>query len=209
MSNVWFTSDLHIGHEKVSAIRGFRSPRDHDAWLAEIWDSTVKTGDTVYILGDISINGGQHALDWIDARAGNKHLISGNHDPVHPMFHTKARRYLPVWVNYFETVQPFMRLKLLGQTVMLSHFPYESWGDGPERPGSRHNEYRLNEKYKHLLLHGHTHGQEKAHGDMLHVGIDAWRAMVTQETVLQWIVERRGHLMDPGLVASVSKPTTK
>lgn len=179
-------------------------PYLHDEWLAGVWDSQVTDKDTVYVLGDISISGAQHALDWIEARPGTKHLISGNHDPVHPMFHNKSRKLLPKWGMYFETIQPFMRIKLLGQTVLLSHFPYASWGDGVDRPGSRHDEYRIDEKFKHLLMHGHTHGQEKAHGDQLHVGVDAWRSMVTQETVLQWIVERRGHLMDPGLVRSVS-----
>lgn len=215
MNDVYFVSDLHIGHRLVSGIRGFKDkkgeplPRLHDEWLADIWDSTVKPKDTVYVLGDISINGGQHALDWIEARPGTKHLISGNHDPVHPMFHSKARKLLPWWHQYFETIQPFMRLKLLGQTVLLSHFPYESYGDGDHREGNRFTEYRLPEKSKHLLIHGHTHGSEKSHGDMLHVGVDAWRSMVKQETVLQWIVERRGHLMDPGLVKSVSRPTEK
>lgn len=204
MSNVFFTSDIHIGHQLVAGKRGFDDPSDHDAWLADIWDSQVGSKDTVYVLGDISINGKQPALDWVAERHGTKHLISGNHDPVHPMFHSKARKLLPAWHEVFETIQPFMRLKLLGQTVWLSHFPYESWGDGEERGGSRFNQYRMQERFGTLLLHGHTHGTEKAHGDMLHVGIDAWRSMVTQETVLQWIVERRGHLMDPGLVRSVS-----
>jgi len=204
MTNVWFTSDIHVGHKLVSGIRGFDMPEYHDEWLAELWEARVRPGDTVYVLGDISINGGQHALDWLKARPGNKHLISGNHDPVHPMFHSKARKLLPRWGEYFVTIQPFMRLKLLGQTVMLSHFPFASFGDGGERGGSRFDEYRLPEVGQ-LLIHGHTHGQERIHGNQLHVGIDAWRSMVSQETVLQWIVERRGHQMDLGLVDSVSR----
>jgi calcineurin-like phosphoesterase family protein len=39
-----------------------------------------------------------------------------------------------------------------------------------------------------LLLHGHTHDKQKAHdGNMFHVGLDAWRELVPQETILDWI----------------------
>lgn len=196
---VWYTSDLHIGHKLVALKRGFweRGTRDenggpiadtaaHDLYLATTWEQAIHPLDTVYVLGDISINGGQHALDWIAARPGTKHLIVGNHDPVHPMYRT-ATKLLPHWSKYFETIQPFMRRKLLGQTVLLSHFPYESWGDGPMRPGSRHNQYRLPD-HGEILVHGHTHGVEKQHGTMFHVGVDAWGLRpVNQDVLIEWM----------------------
>lgn len=195
MSNIWYTSDLHIGHRMVAKLRGFTLPGgdeadtvEHDAWLATMWDRVVKQDDQVFVLGDISINGGQHALDWIQARPGVKHLISGNHDPVHPM-HSKALKVMPHWLNYFATITPFLRRKLASQTVLLSHFPYESWGDGPERPGARHLEYRLPDKGL-PLLHGHTHGFEQAHDNMFHVGVDAWRELVPQDEIIDWVVGR-------------------
>lgn len=204
MSEVFYTSDIHIGHNKVAELRGFYRDevRDaggaiqpvrivntdmHDAWLAAVWDSTVKKDDSVFVMGDISINGGQHALDWIAARPGIKHLISGNHDPVHPM-HRTATKALPEWGKYFETIQPFLRRKLLNSTLLLSHFPYASWGDGPGREGSRYDQYRLPD-HGELLLHGHTHGTEKAHDNMLHVGIDAWQRLVPQSEVIEWVLK--------------------
>jgi len=207
--SVFYTSDLHIGHKFVAGLRGFWDEDNvvgdyvnpyvgehtaealpdtdaHDSWLADIWDSTVKKDDQVFVLGDISINGGQHALDWIAARPGTKHLIAGNHDPVGP-WDRRAVKKLPEWLKYFETVQPYLRRKLNGQNLLLSHFPYQSWGDGPERDGSRFDQYRLLE-LDLPLLHGHTHGTERAHGNMLHVGVDAWKGnLVSQEYVMSWL----------------------
>lgn len=82
MSNVFYTSDLHIGHRRVSELRGYGSTDQHDGVLGWKWDSDVRPDDTVWILGDISINGGQHALDWIAERPGHKVLVAGNHDPA-------------------------------------------------------------------------------------------------------------------------------
>lgn len=198
MTEIFYTSDLHIGHRLVAGIRGHRdefhidgidtwtaNTAKHDAWLADVWDAQVKPDDTVYVLGDMSINGGQHALDWIAARPGTKHLIAGNHDPVHPS-HRTATKNLPHWLEYFETAQPFLRRKLVGKDVLLSHFPYASWGDGPGRPGSRYDQYRLPDLGT-ALLHGHTHGPERDHDNMFHVGIDAWGKLVSQETIIDWL----------------------
>lgn len=192
MADIFYTSDLHIGHRLVANIRGYNSgdpvadTASHDARLAAIWDSTVSAGDQVYVLGDISINGSQHALDWFAARNGIKHLIAGNHDPVHPM-HRTSQKILPKWLEVFETIQPFARRRLDGREFLLSHFPYMSWGDGLDREGSRYNQYRLPD-YGMPLLHGHTHGTEKAHGHSLHVGVDAWAGIpVAQQLVLEWL----------------------
>jgi calcineurin-like phosphoesterase family protein len=200
MSEVWYTSDLHIGHKLVATHRGFwyENPTEglvvdvaaHDLRLAQNWDAIVAPDDVVFVLGDISINGKQHALDWIAERPGTKHLITGNHDPVW----TQNRKALGLqrhWLSYFETINEFVRRKLEGETILLSHFPYESWGDGPDRPGSRWNQYRLPE-LGDRLLHGHTHGNEREHGTMFHVGVDAWDLRpVPQSAVQDWILRTR------------------
>jgi calcineurin-like phosphoesterase family protein len=203
MSEVWYTSDLHIGHKLVAGKRGFWDEDnvdeegnclpdvvEHDLTLAQNWDAVVAPDDVVFVLGDISINGRQPALDWIGARPGIKHLITGNHDPVW----TQNRKALGLqrhWLSYFETINEFVRRKLEGETILLSHFPYESWGDGPERPGSRWNQYRLPE-LGDRLLHGHTHGTEREHGTMFHVGVDAWDLqLVPQSAVQDWILRTR------------------
>ncbi len=58
-AQVWYTSDLHIGHRLIAGgLRGgFDDSDDHDAELARRWDNDVSAGDTVWVLGDISAGG--------------------------------------------------------------------------------------------------------------------------------------------------------
>lgn len=188
---------FHIGHRLVAGIRGFGSVEDpdteaHDACLAENWDRVVGHDDTVFVLGDISINPKRDkAFEWIQARPGRKHLIAGNHDEVHPM-HSKAlqAQMSAPWRDTFLTMNPWLRLKMQGRTVLLSHFPYE--GEGSRDIEDRNVEYRLKDAGL-PLLHGHTHHTHTAHQSssgthMLHVGVDAWGMnLVPEATVLEWL----------------------
>lgn len=201
MSNVWYTSDLHIGHKLVSSHRGFDVPNPefseknpivpmyvtdtdaHDAHIAAEWDRLVGKDDQVFILGDMSINGSQHMLDWTAARPGRKHLIAGNHDPIHPGIDRRAGRLLPHWLLYFETIQPFGRRKLNGKSFAMSHFPY--WPHDRGEP--RYQQWRLpNDGLP--LLHGHTHSDKVFEFEnSFHVGWDAHGTLVPQEQVQEWI----------------------
>jgi calcineurin-like phosphoesterase family protein len=204
---IFYTSDTHIGHRLVARERGFvdktqteefrgvvvhaADTQAHDDYLADMWDSTVHPQDIVFVLGDISINGSANAVEWHRQRTGTIHLVSGNHDPVHPA-HRGAERVQKKWLEAFDSINPFLRRKLLGQSVLLSHFPY--MGTGAEGHGveDRYTQYRLPDEGLHLL-HGHTHGQERHHWSdngtpELHVGLDAWDLkLVPQETVLEWM----------------------
>lgn len=201
MSEIFYTSDLHIGHRLVANIRGFTRETGffsdidgrpecepdtdaHDAWLAGLWDSVVRPDDQVYVLGDISINGGQHALDWIAERPGIKHLIAGNHDPVGP-WDRRAAKLQRHWLGYFETIQPYLRRKLEGHNFLLSHFPYP----GLDRSGvePRYEQYRL-PNLGLPLVHGHVHSDQKfEYPNQMHVGVDAWKGLVPQQAVQDWL----------------------
>src|SRR4051812_40938746 len=61
---VLYTSDLHIGHQKVAGIRGFATTEEHDLAMAELWRAQVQPDDQVWILGDLSLNMAA-GLDWI------------------------------------------------------------------------------------------------------------------------------------------------
>lgn len=188
MSTVFFTADLHLGHKRVSELRGFKSIEEHDAHIISVWNSRVTKRDTVYVLGDIAVSNYENALDIIKNQLnGAKHLISGNHDIVHPM-HKKghSRAELLKWLEAFETVNPYLRKTNNHRSFLLSHFPYESWGDGEKRAGSRYNQYRLPNTGT-PLIHGHTHGTERTHGNMLHVGWDAWGEPVNINFIEGWL----------------------
>ncbi|UDL14839.1 metallophosphoesterase [Microbacterium phage Gretchen] len=191
-----YTSDLHLGHERVAALRGFESTALHDGTLVHRWIETVAPEDTVYILGDVTGTSAtarvEAALALLADLPGTKHLIAGNHDPVHPMHRRSFARWMPAYLEVFDTVTPFLRRKIGGHEVLLSHFPYAAYGEGPHRGGaeaSRHDQYRLPD-LGIPIIHGHTHQPERSwelpagwtedDGHRLaptrgiHVGVDAW-----------------------------------
>jgi calcineurin-like phosphoesterase family protein len=186
----FFTSDTHIGHRLVAGKRGFGTEENpdveaHAQAVAGNWDRVVGKRDDVYVLGDISMNATPAVFDWFDERPGRKILIPGNHDEVHPAHRTYLKAF-PEWSKHFAAIAPFMRIKFGRDDVLLSHFPY--WGEG-SRPGpDRYTEYRLRDVGV-PLLHGHTHGQERAHGYQFHVGLDAHGLqLVHEEQVAHWLV---------------------
>ena len=193
MTQRWFTSDTHLGHEFVAKLRGFSSSEEHDAALAEQWDSTVRPDDVVYVLGDIAMNPRKaDAFNWFQERPGTKMLISGNHDLVHPA-HSKSlkEQQRPEWRDTFVTINPFVRIKVLGKTVLLSHFPYEGEG-GRENITERWAEYRLRDEGL-FLIHGHIHDTLTAHYSekktpLFHVGLDAHGMnLVSEQTITEWV----------------------
>lgn len=143
--SVFYTSDLHIGHAKVAGIRGFKKiveyresggqdpmwedvevvdTEAHDRDLARVWDSMVKPDDIVYVLGDTGMsNFDKVVLPWFAERPGTKHLIAGNHDPVHPA-RSDALKLQPKWLKVFATISPYATRKAAGHKFLLSHFPY-------------------------------------------------------------------------------------
>lgn len=179
----WYTSDLHFGHRFVSELRGFGDDTvAHDLAIMGQWTSQVREDDVVYVLGDLAVSNPINAINLVGNLRGRKYLIAGNHDRCHPMHRDAFRRESP-YLYVFESVSPFGRRRIAGQSVLLSHFPYT--GDrGPDR----FTQYRLPDEGE-WLLHGHTHGKERRVGKMIHVGWDAWGRLVSQEEIEQIIVE--------------------
>lgn len=156
--SVFFTSDLHLGHEKVAALRGYASAAEHDEALAERWRRQVRHGDEVWILGDVTGSTSKRVVEaaqaflW-DRLTGIKHLILGNHDAAHPMYRDAHKRQGDYWA--FDSIAPAARRRVNGAEVLLSHFPYER-----DRGETRHAQWRLRDEGL-PLLHGHTHGTER------------------------------------------------
>jgi calcineurin-like phosphoesterase family protein len=176
---VLYTSDLHIGHQKVAGIRGFATTDDHDLAMAERWRAQVQPEDHVWILGDLSMNMAK-GLDWIAPLPGTKHLITGNHDKCFPG-HRNSWKVQRTYLEHFRSVQLGARHKICGTSVLLSHFPY-LLDRGPE---SRDIQWRLRDEGG-LLLHGHLHSPVKLTSPReLHVGPDAWGRLVTRDDVAE------------------------
>lgn len=172
MPNVWFTSDLHLGHRLVAEVRGFDSTDDHDDILARRWDRRVQESDVVWVLGDVAMGGWRDRLPWLAQRPGVKHLVLGNHDRAHPL-NSRSHDYIRVFMQVFETVQTSARINLDGLTVLASHFPYAG-----DRGEDRFTQWRLRDEGK-PLIHGHLHTRDiVTHSSkgtrQVHVGLDAW-----------------------------------
>lgn len=192
MSDIHFTSDLHIGHVLPAEHRWARhrsepQPADdvlvawHDELLATNWDAVVRPDDHVWVLGDISSGGAKaqrNALDWIRARSGVKHLVAGNHDDCHPM-HRESHKWQRVYLGLDKPClpAPFASVQMAAKRRV-------GWNASPDYKGGHvsvylsHFPYRADRGKKmrypewrlkncgSILLHGHTHFTEKLSHDV-------------------------------------------
>lgn len=197
MSDVFFTSDLHLFHPAMAWWRVTgkwpdemgrkfitdRIVQDHNEHLAQAWDETVREGDHVWVLGDLTANNArvEAAMRWVKRRPGVKHLVLGNHDPAHPM-HSDSHKWEWSYAEAFASlgIARSRKLTLPGghrQRVLMSHFPYT--GDG-ELKEDRGTQFRLRDEGL-PILHGHVHTAERRTfaktgnaSTQIHVGVDAW-----------------------------------
>lgn len=182
MSRHLFTSDLHLGHEKVAHLRGFATVQKHDETVLANLAAAVRPEDVLWVLGDVvgQDDAVERAVEALRAVPGRKRLILGNHDPAHPM-HRGAFRWQGVYRRAFEWVESVARTRIGGQDVLLSHFPYER-----DRGEPRFLQWRVVD-FGLPLIHGHLHTRDRGTSTVrlvggrlevvhreVHVGLDAW-----------------------------------
>ena len=106
MNKIFFTADLHFGHRNILRYQTDRpfADRDdtaaHDAWLLDLWRSTVDKKDMVYILGDLTFFKSEDARHLLEKLPGRKYLITGNHDGS-----------VKAYPNYFQTTAQILDLR--------------------------------------------------------------------------------------------------
>ena len=155
----WFCADLHFSHSSMLYLHPKRreaagltmddvkndkktSTLRHDEWLMDVWNSTVKRNDNIYILGDFCLGNRDRTEQILNKLKGNKYLIVGNHD--------KSCKGLE---RYFEWVGDIKEAKFNRNQydfidpketfcIELCHFPMLAWNRRPH--GTCH-------------LHGHCH----------------------------------------------------
>ncbi len=140
----FFTSDLHLGHNKILSIRPeFDDIEKMDEYLIMKWNERVTDSDEVYILGDLSYRSPYHISHYLDRINGKKHLIIGNHDSA-------WMKNVKDMSQYFESVQNMLILNQHGITICLSHYPMLEW------PRSRYAYQGVS-----YLIHGHLHNNRE------------------------------------------------
>jgi calcineurin-like phosphoesterase family protein len=125
---LYFTSDLHLGHESIMqhCNRPFKTVEEMDKTIIDNWNSIISKDDIVFIIGDFCWRMGSQSIAWyIDRLLGNKILILGNHD----------RGKFP---STLTTYDGFINIKIVDpdgidgvekgyQRITLCHYPMLSW----------------------------------------------------------------------------------
>ena len=162
--NVFFTSDLHLGHKNVIKYsnRPFADVETMNRILLENINKTVGPNDTLFILGDFIFGKPKQAINALDQIVcQNRHLIIGNHDE--DVLESKEFR------DCFTSIHDYLEIKVKDsslergvQKIALFHYPILEWVAGHK--GS-------------WMLHGHTHGNltipdQLKNKRILDVGVD-------------------------------------
>lgn len=139
--NIWFTSDLHFGHDRqfLFAPRGFTNIRAMNEEVLKNFNMCVQPEDEVYILGDLTLGNLEEGAEYLRQLNGHIHVIRGNHD-------TDRR------VEFYESlgwdVHDALRVRWGKYTFFLCHYPVDTFNN---------DKYLSNTT---LSISGHTHSKE-------------------------------------------------
>lgn len=118
MSNIWFCSDTHFGHDRdfIWQPRGFNNVYEMNKAIIKNWNSVIQKDDIVYHLGDLMLGDNQEGLKCVHQLNGIIYLCIGNHD-------TDSRIKLYKNCYNIANVQFAYRLKIGHKSFYLSHYP--------------------------------------------------------------------------------------
>ena len=131
---IWFTSDLHFGHNSVLKFsnRPFKDVHEMNEVLIKNFNMMVNKNDTVYLLGDVAYRiPVEQANELIKRLNGKKILIRGNHDKKYDE-------------SLFEGIYDYFEINYNKIPFVLMHYPMLEWKKS--RRGS-------------IQLHGHIHSE--------------------------------------------------
>lgn len=137
--HVYVISDPHFGHENMAIKRGFSCSEEHDDYLIQEWNKVVNKNDTVWILGDITMETTKHYY-LLNKLKGIKNVVLGNHD---------LPQHVPELMKYVNKVCGSVKLK----GCILTHIPIH-----PHEIG----------RFK-FCVHGHLHDEIINHDKYINV----------------------------------------
>jgi calcineurin-like phosphoesterase family protein len=180
----FFTSDTHFDDEYSLRYfnRPFQNVDEMNVTLVEKWNRVVSENDTIYHLGDFTLDNVSHFTKWVSKLNGTIKILPGSHDyPWLKDFVSSER---------VQVIAPLVSLEfpelIVGQNpqvIVLCHYSMQVWD-------------RSNQGSWHLF--GHTHGKLKGIGLSFDVGVDC-----TEFTPLsvEMVASKMAHLnkFAPGL----------
>jgi calcineurin-like phosphoesterase family protein len=109
MQRVYVVSDTHFDHTNIIRYcnRGFGSVDDMNRTLMENWNDTIRKGDTVYFLGDLTYGKNSRGEEyWRRRLHGSVRYLRGNHDhkpcPEYQYLDYEGRKFMLTHVPYSE-----------------------------------------------------------------------------------------------------------
>lgn len=139
---VWFTSDLHLGHERdfVWEARGYKSSEHHTKSILETLNEYVRKDDILFNLGDLCLNSTPEDVDrYLDSLiCQNMWCLWGNHNNPHEKViylpgkakiapSPKIRWVYPIEYKNMSYIGHYEEVTVNGQFIVLSHYPFMSW----------------------------------------------------------------------------------
>jgi calcineurin-like phosphoesterase family protein len=167
----WFTADYHLSHRAIMQYchRPFSSVQQMDDMILSNLDASIRPGDTLYFLGDLSfgLDGAKQFLDIIKNRKTNLVFIKGNHDKSQVLSYLKSNDIL---------ILALTTIYLNDHPVILCHYSMRVWDR------SHFNSWQL---------YAHSHGTLPPEGKQHDVGVDANDFFPVSGTQIIEIMESR------------------
>ena len=118
--NIWVTSDCHFGHLNIlkycPETRPFATIEEHDQAIVDNWNSVVKDGDDVIVVGDFFMGPVENIDRILPHLKGEILLIPGNHDS-----NKRIAKFEEYGVNVLDDDKLF--IKYNGVVFELNHMP--------------------------------------------------------------------------------------
>ena len=162
MADIYFTSDLHLMHDKPFLFepRGFSNIQDMNEAIVERWNKVVKPEDVVYNLGDFALNDIDAAIPYINRLNGTICWVLGNHDT-----NRKREKIIEECPAVWEIGYAYL-IKHGKHSIYMSHYPTLT-ANFDQKKFSQHV----------IAVHGHTHQQKHwinpVNPFTYHVGVDS------------------------------------
>ena len=141
----YYIADLHFCHSNLNQRmdrRGFECVEVMNEYMIRQWNSRVRHGDEVVILGDFCLSRDAAEINTLIRRLmGKKHLIIGNHDKY--LENKQFDRNAFKWIEHYKELNDNKR------KIILSHYPIMCYNGQYRRNGEG--------EPKVYMLYGHVH----------------------------------------------------
>lgn len=192
--NIFWTSDLHLGHSNVIQFdkRPFKDVDDMERVFINNHNSRVSPNDLTYFLGDIGLGNAERLKKYLSQINGTKVLILGNHDRnTYSMYNVGFDVVLNTAVIYIGKYRVSMsHCPLPGVfredvTNMKGAKPGENWHG--EQKNQRFTSQDLTVDFH---LHGHIHSDGVHTNKQYDVGVRANKYRpVSLSQIESWIAQ--------------------